>query len=901
MRALFFLATLICALTFLTPGFTVPAAQAETAAVSTNAPPPPAPLVKVGNPIIGGVAKTNAPGILLNNPPSPGYQPIAGRPGAPYGPPMPPRQGPASQQPPPANVIPPPARLQPPRPFSAAAQPPQAAPSPAQQAAQSDQGQAEDNTSVGAVPPPPGAHKQSVGVIDFQGTPVQAVLEYYATQLAKRSIIAAPNLSGQIYFRSQTDLTIEEAMQALESVLAINGIAVVPMGDKFLKVVQIATAKQEGVPYEGKVHEMPAADVLSTQIIPLQYSEAADVVSALQPYMHPYGQLLALPKANAILITETAANVNQMLEILKALDVPSALRMETKIYDLSHAKSADVMARLQSIIQEAQQIGAGGGGSAQPTTPSPVRFPRPGASGGQPAAGAGESSSLVEGKVIMTADERTNKLFILARPSNFAFFDRIIAELDAKVEPDVVIKVIQLQYATAEDAASLVNALISGGSVSSSSSTRKSSSSSSSSSRTGTAAAPPPPPPSVGGGGGGGSAQNSGFLQYQEGVRILPDPRTNSLLIMATKEDMARLEELIRSVDTSVAQVQIEVVIAEVTLNNELDVGVDFFKNLFTYRSISQAGGNSTDGNVPVTISGVGGSLASNVTAAALASGAGGLTWFTTFRNLSLDTVVHALASTSNSKVLSTPVIQTMDNQEADILVGESVPVPVSTQSSIVTSSGTEVNNGVGLNSNIEYKDVAIELTVTPRINPDGYVRMDIEQKVNDLGANVNISGTSVPTILKREAKSSVAVQDQSTIVLGGLIKEQKTVTTTKTPFLGDIPFFGQVFKSQQNNKQRTELIIFIRPTVMRTDKEAVAEARRRARMLRAGQELDLEKHFEHNMTNNPGNADEPRVDPQSMNQQPNTVAPSSMTESVEGQKQAAKIRALEEQSNQSN
>ena len=729
---------------------------------------------------------------------------------------------------------------------------------------------------------------------------MQAVLEYYATQLAKRSIIAAPNLSGQIYFRSQTDLTVDEAMQALESVLAINGIAVVPMGEKFLKVVQIATAKQEGIPYEGKVHEMPAADVLSTQIIPLQYSEAADIVSALQPYMHPYGQLLALPKANAILITETAANVNQMLEILKALDVPSALRMETKIYDLSHAKAADVMARLQSIIQEAQQIGAGGGGgNNQPSAPSPVRFPRPGGpSGSQPAAAAGESSSLVEGKVIMTADDRTNKLFILSRPSNFAFFDRIIAELDAKVEPDVVMKVIQLDYAAAEDAASLVNALISGGSVSSSSTTRKSSTSSSSSSSTSRPAAAPPPPPSIGGGGGGGgTGTESGFLQYQAGVRILPDPRTNSLLVMATKEDMIRLEQLIKSVDTSVAQVQIEVVIAEVTLNNELDVGMDFFKNLFTYRSITSAGGNSTDGNTPVTLSN-GAALASNVTAAALAGGAGGLTWFTTFRNLGLDTVIHALASTSNSKVLSTPVIQTMDNQEADILVGESVPVPVSTQSSIVSSSGTLVNNGVGLQSNIEYQDVAIELDVTPRINPDGYVRMDISQKVNDLGANVNISGTQVPTILKREAKSSVAVEDQSTIVLGGLIQEQKTVATVKTPILGDIPFFGQFFKSQTHNKQRTELIIFIRPTVLRTDREAVAEARRRARMLRAGSELDLEKHFEHHLTNDPGSAAEPGVGPQTMDQQPTVVAAPPVAQSTEGEKEAAKIRALEEQGN---
>jgi general secretion pathway protein D len=304
---------------------------------------------------------------------------------------------------------------------------------------------------------------------------------------------------------------------------------------------------------------------------------------------------------------------------------------------------------------------------------------------------------------------------------------------------------------------------------------------------------------------------------------------------MATKEDMARIQELVKSIDTSVPQVQIEVVIAELTLNNELDVGVDLFNRLSStaHGEVAGTGGSSTDGNTPIQIS----SLTSNLPTAAALAGTGGLTYFTTFKNLNLDTVIHALASTSNGKVLSTPVIQTMDNQEADIMVGESVPVPTSQTSTLVSGSGTLSTSGV--TASIQYEDVAIELHVTPRVNPDGYVRMDIEQKVNDLGANVNIGGTSVPEILKREAKSSVAVQDRSTIVLGGLIQQTKTVTTTKTPFLGDIPFFGQIFKSQTNNRQRTELIIFIRPTVLRTDLKAVAEARRRLHQLGVSEELE--------------------------------------------------------------
>jgi general secretion pathway protein D len=714
--------------------------------------------------------------------------------------------------------------------------------SPAQEIAEIPQSPSSPPPAVPAPPPQPAVpipppqparsgEPAEAATIDFefQGAPISAILEWYA-RLTNRSIISAPNLAGVINFRSQTKLTKTDALQALDSVLAINNIAAIPLGEKFLKVVQITSAKTEGLPFG---HVMVPADTLGTQIIPLKFADAAEVVAVLQPYLHPYGQLVPLQKSNSILISETAANIKQMMEIVTYVDQPSTLRMEMRSYVLAHAKAGDVMARLQSIIQEAEQAGGRAAVSGQPGQPGQaaqpaglIRRPNP---AGQPGAPASEES-VVEGKVIMAADERTNKIFILTRPSNFGFFDRLIAELDAKVEPDVVMKVIELNYAAAEDVASLINSLITG-------SAAAAPAHHTSSSGTTTSGARPPsiPPPPVGGSGG--NATDTGFLQYAEGVRILPDPRTNSLLVMATKEDMARIMELVKSIDTSVAQVQIEVVIAEVTLNNELDVGVDLFSRLSRAGQVSGTGGNSTDGNQPVQLSPFS-AIGSNLpTAAALAGGAGGLTYFTTFRNLNLDTVIHALASTANSKVLSTPVIQTMDNQEADILVGESVPVPTSQSSSLISGVGTLATAGV--TSSIQYEDVAIELKVTPRINPDGYVRMDVEQKVNDLGANVNIGGTIVPTILKREAKSSLAVEDKSTIVLGGLIQQTKSLSTTKTPFLGDIPFFGQLFKSQQNNKQRTELIIFIRPTVLRTDSAAVAEARRRLKLLGVSEELE--------------------------------------------------------------
>lgn len=779
-----------------------------------------------------------------------------------------------------AAPAPSPSPAPPPPALGAKATPPtESAATPAAGSAGTAPTQATPAASKGPSPVAPAPAKETIGIIDFQGTPVQAVLEYYS-HLTKRSIISAPNLAGVIYFRSQTDLTRDEAIEALDTVLALNGIAAVPLGEKFLKVVQIATAKQEGVGVEPELRPLPPADTLVTQIIGLKFAEVGDVAGALQPYMHAYGQLVQLPKSNALLITDTGANINQMLEILKYVDQPSALRMQTKVYILQHAKAADVLARLQSIISETQQLG---GRAAAPQ--QPVRVPpRPGQPTAPGTTPAGEES-VIEGKVVLTSDERTNKLIILSRPSNFDFFDRLIGELDAKVEPDVLIKVFNLDYAPAEDVASLINALVTGGTLAV---TRRPSTGQAG--RTSVTTPPPAPTPVAVGGGGGAGATAGGFLQFAEGVRILPDPRTNSMLVMATKEDMARIEELIKSVDTPVAQVLIEVVIAEVSLDNNLDVEVSAFKRPFQEGQVKQAGGyvnkTPTPQDIITTVLG-----SNTIQAAALP--AGGLTWFLSFQNWKLDAVIRAMSSSTRFKVLSTPIIQTMHNQEADILVGESRPVPVSTVSSVVGSTGTLATGQ--LNSNIEYKDIAIELKVTPRINPGGYVTMDIEQKVNDVGGQVSFNGTDIPIITKREAKSMVIVKDQGTIVLGGLIKENKTIIESKVPFLGDIPFFGTAFKGKSTTKTRNELILFIRPTVLRNQAEAVAEAIHRTNMLKAGKELNLNEQFMSGpQSDGPTAPTESGVPPSSVEPTPGEQ-PSTST-SDETDRYTAKVKALQEQ-----
>ena len=696
-------------------------------------------------------------------------------------------------------------------------------------------------TNVVAAP----SGKETVGILDFEGAPVKAVLDYYA-RLTKRSIIAAPNLNAVVFFRSQTDLTRDEAIQALDSVLAVNGLGVIPLGEKFLKVVQITAAKQEGVQVGiADDAKLPASDTFVARVVRIKYAELAEVTNALQPLIHAYGQLVPLQQSNSLLVIDTGNNVNQMLELLKHVDQPFELRMETKVYQLQHAKAADLVQRVQTMLQAVQQL-------AQKTAPT-AAAPAPGTPRPVPTPGAQQGASI-ETKVILTPDERTNKIFVLSRSKDFSLLDKIIAELDIKVDPEVITRVVELNYANAEDAAGLVNAIISGGSYSGGSSTATRRTSRTSSSSASSSAAPTAPPRTITAPTAGGAAlEAGGFLSYPEGVRVLPDTRTNTLLLMATKDDMDRIVKLVQSIDSNVAQVLIEVIIGEVTLSNETDTGIDLINRVIKAGPASLYGGTMTGnagGPKPLDIGAA--AIGTTPAGAALSSA---LTYWATFRDLKLDAVVRLLATSGKLRVLSTPVIQTLHNQEGSIIVGNSVPVATSTLSDVVGGYGTN-NVTSGLRANVEYKDVALELRVVPRVNPDGFVTLEISQKVNELGEDKNVGGIVVPTIQKREAEAVVMVKDQNTIVLGGLIKDRKNLTETKAPILGDIPVLGWLFKTRKNKIDRDELIVFIRPVVLRGGEQATAEAQRRTQMLKTGKELDLDKRLD--VTVEPPPAPEP-------------------------------------------
>jgi general secretion pathway protein D len=674
--------------------------------------------------------------------------------------------------------------------------------------------------------------------VNFRDAPLDQVLTFYS-ELVGRTLLKSPGINATITLRGTTKLTVREALEAIESVLAMNNVALVPMGDKFLKVVQPTAVRQEGLPICGVLPEkpLPETDQLISQIVPLRFIEITEAQNVIQGFLHGYGKIQPLERANSLLITETASNLQRILEILQLIDQPTEARVETRIYELKYAEAGKIASRLNELIQDSQAkeekpvVAA----AAQPAAPAPgppgvIRAGR----SARPAAeettqkeveAALAERGIVQGKVKIVADERTNILIVIARPANFAFFDKIVAILDRPVEPEVVVRVLPLEYAKAEEIASILNDFIGAAKAES---------------KTSAAAA------AKQGEGGETPARATALEEYiaqraaaaervrqavgeekakigqlSPNTKILADKRTNSLLLMGTKGDLAALEEVIDRLDTMLAQVLIEAVILEVSLSRNVEYGIDWLQRSMTAYNDRKAGPGGTLVRQPIFSFGGGQRLAdttfrdaSTIDRNDPTLGIGGLTYYTTIFDLNIDMVLRMAASSSDAKILSTPVILTTDNTEAKIVIGEERPVVTSTS---VSSAGQQT-------SSYQYRNIGINLTVTPRINPQRFVVMEVSQTADNVGGFETIDGNRVPVITKREMQAQIAVPSRSTIVLGGLVSTDRRNSRSKVPILGDIPIVGTLFRSDTRNNNRTELLVLLTPYVLMTPEEARQE-----------------------------------------------------------------------------
>lgn len=691
--------------------------------------------------------------------------------------------------------------------------------------------------------------------VNFRDAPLDQVLTFYS-ELVGRTLLKSPGINATISLRGTTKLTAREALEAIESVLAMNNVALLPMGDKFLKVVQPTALRQEGMEIRMTAPEKayPETDQLISQIITLRYLELAEAQTVIQGFLHGYGKIQPLERANSLLITETAINLQRIMDILELIDQPTEARVETRIYELKYAEAGKIASRLNELIQDSQakeekpQIAVPQAPAAVPTPPGVIRAARPGRGAPEATGGATELEAalaergIVQGKVKIVADERTNLLIVISRPANFAFFDKIVGILDRPVEPDVIVRVLALEYAKADEIASILNEFVGAAKAES---------------KTGAAAAAAPAAAGTEQQPAGEarstvledfvarraaaadrlraavSEEKTRIGQLSPNTKILADKRTNSLLLMGTKGDIIALEDVIDKLDTMLAQVLIEAVILEVGLSRGVDYGIDWLQRSMTAYNTEKAGPGGALVQNPIFSFGGGQRLGdttfydgSQIARNDPALPIGGLTYFTTIFDLNIDVVLRMAASSSDARILSTPVILTTDNTEAKIVVGEERPVVTSTSTS---TAGQQT-------SSYQYRNIGINLTVTPRINPQRFVVMEVAQTADNVGGFELIDGNRVPVITKREMQASIAVPSRSTIVLGGLVSTDKRNSRAKVPILGDIPLIGTLFRSDTRNDNRTELLVLLTPYVLMTPEEARQETVRLHSATRAGQ-----------------------------------------------------------------
>jgi general secretion pathway protein D len=611
-----------------------------------------------------------------------------------------------------------------------------------------------------------------VGPVIMRNDSRDQVLDLYERWTGK--ILLRPAQLPEATFTLTLDkpLPKSEALRALETLFNLQGIGFAPLGERFIKVSQLQLTRTEAPEFiEGSTLGLAPSGRIASKLFTLQFLRVGEFVPQISQLINPNlgGAPVVFDKTNATLVIESVSNLQRIEELIEKLDRPSASGFAVKSYPIVNAKASDVANQLRTLL------------------------------GGPLAATIGTAT-------IYQPDDRTNSLILISDAREQALFDDLVAKLDATTSPNTRSEVVFLKHATATEVEALLGRLVSGQSGGSGSSSRSSGSTSrlsrSNSARTGAtngttrtganAPAPAAPTPNAAA-----SAAVAGAAseEFSEHLTIVADERSNAIVIAGTPNDIKLIKSLVDRLDVLLAQVRIEVVIAEVTLQDDASSG------------ISQMGLNVKDNKLTgIAATAAGGSLGSAYNDAidskpANTSGladiikiSGGISLGTTPRK-------------SFANILQTPSILTTHNKEAEIFVGETRPVISGT-----TSGSSGAATGLTSSSTVTQQEIGIRLRVLPLIGSSGDVQLEIEQEVEDVLGTVKIDNNEQPRIGRRTTTSYVSARNGDIIVLGGLQRASESKTTSR---LGPIPWIGDLFGARSRTKGRTELIFFLRPTIL--------------------------------------------------------------------------------------
>ena len=602
---------------------------------------------------------------------------------------------------------------------------------------------------------------ETVGIIRMSDMGANAVLDMLE-RFTGRSVIRQQNLPAvKINFSSQMPMKKWEAVLALESLLSINGIAVTDLGDKFLKAVPAATigTQAPGLIEDSTLNSIPSQKIFA-KFFRLNYLSTKEAVPLLQPLL-TQGAPVELVKSNSLLVTDALVNLQRVETILQIIDQPPTNNLATLFFPLQHVSATEISKQLAELQK-------------------------------------GGLKHYLENNTTFLPDERTNQLIVLTHPSNEDIISDFVDKLDIDVAPLTKTDIFFLKHADATEVTSLIEQVISSQQEAREEPSRQG--------RPELEQGPPEeqpeetaskqiPAPSTRGELLA-SAGNKN-LQFSDFVRIVADPRGNSILAYGTDSDLVYLKEIVEKIDTLLAQVRIEVIIAEVTLTEDRLRGIDAFSTGFKIKDLDE---------VAFNVSGPGTSRVPT-----------GFSFAGLAEDLSIQAVIDSARRNSEVTVLSSPTIVTTHNQEATINVGESRPV--------ITASQSDSTLGTSIRSNVQFRDIGIELKVKPLIGANGIIQMEIDQKVESVVSTVTIDGNDQPIIGVRQATSFVSVADGGLIILGGLQELNESEARSRLSFFGSLPIIGGLFRAKTNEESRRELLMFIEPHIITETAEANRDA----------------------------------------------------------------------------
>ena len=662
-------------------------------------------------------------------------------------------------------------------------------------------------------------------VLNFDNADVEVVIQAAAEIVGFNYVLAPAARGRKVTVQTVGKISSDEVFPVLLTILDVNGLAAVRSGNLY-RIILRENAPQTSVKtiVGREVSAGLPADEVVTQVVPLQFIGAQDAIALLRPFVPAQGALAAHRETNLLIVTDSAANVRRLLEVLNLVDVEVALS-ELQIIPLKHADA-------QELAQLLAQLFASGRVGAAPGSPGPLAPPPPGTAPPPPVAGV-----LAGDRPLIVPERRSNSLVVHARKQDMETIRRLIEKLDVDLYGGQRVFIYFAENTKARDLATTLDAIygrgdrgpaITGSQQYPPGSTSISGLAGSYASRTLSPSGPPPilsapPPPLLPAVArpAGGPTPFPGFsgegAPLAVEIRFVADEVTNAVIVTTYPRLWKEMEETIRKLDKMPRQVLIEVLAAEVTLTDDTKLGVEW-----AVRSGRFAVSSSPSGLLP-----------SRPASSLIPLGGAVPVGFNVFA-FAADkflAALNALASENRVNVLSNPSIMTAENRKAVINVSTSVPIVTSQQVPVAAGGFT----GNSITQTVEYRDAGIILTVIPRIGEQGTVALDVKQEVNEVGENEPPPINS-PRFTKREAETSVVLLNNQTLVLGGLIQNKRTRIHIGVPWLSRIPILGYLFGSVENKIEKTELLLLITPRTVGT---ALDAARITDQMRRVTPELE--------------------------------------------------------------